>query len=79
MNNNTFKVDQNGIIKEYQIIKLLMPKNSDKKYIIYTDDSKEYYASRYELVDNEIILKTIEEEYEWDYIDDRLKEIINNG
>lgn len=74
--NNTFKIENDG--KEYKIIKILAPKNSENRYIIYTDDSKEYYASRYTMLNDEIVLHNINEEYEWNYIDERIKEIKND-
>ena len=68
---NTFKFEENG--EEYQIVKILNPKNIIYDYIIYTNNNNDFYASRYELVNNEIRLNPIEEEYEWDYIDKEME------
>lgn len=70
---NTFKVDD----KEYKIIKILAPSNSMNRYIVYTDDTNELYASRYEIVDDNIVLKDIDTESEWKYINERMAEIDN--
>lgn len=70
MNNNTFKVDD----EEYKIIKILNPSNSENKYLVYTDKNGECYASRYVVENNDIVLYDIAEQYEWDYIDERMEE-----
>lgn len=75
MLDTTFKVEEDGILKEYKIVKILTPKNSTNRYIIYTDSNNEYYASKYETQNNEIILKEITDEIEWNYIQERMKEI----
>lgn len=56
--------------------------NNGIDYIIYTDDEKDengefvIHASRYKLDENKnVILKAIENEYEWDIIDKKLKEM----
>ena len=72
---DTFKFEENG--EEYQIIKILNPKNILYDYIIYTNDGVNLYASRYKVKDNQIELSPIEEEYEWNYLDEHLKEVKN--
>ena len=62
--------------KEYTLLKILAPKDSDDRYIIHTDNSGDYYASKYTCENDEIILHNITEEYEWDYVDERMKEIL---
>ena len=53
--------------------------NNDINYIVYTDGTKdeneelEIYASRYILENDKIILKDIENDYEWDLIDNMLE------
>ena len=76
MQDKTFKVMVDGNLKEYEIIKILAPKNSEYRYIVYKDDN-DTFASRYIVKDNEIILKDIENESEWNYIDERLGKINN--
>lgn len=57
--------------------------NNNINYIVYTDGTKdlddnlEIYASRYVLKDNNYYLEAIENEYEWNLIDNMLE--INNG
>lgn len=75
---NKFSVNSNGIIKEYNIIKILAPKDFEHKYIIYTDKDNNYFASRFVNVNGDIILEDIDNEFERDYIDKRMEEI-NSG
>lgn len=75
MDNLTFSINDNGNIIEYKIIKILTPANSQYQYIVYTDNDNDYYASRYELVNDNVILKPILEEYEWDYINKFMEEV----
>ena len=76
MNENTFKFEENG--EEYKIIKILNPSNILYDYIIYTNDNENIYASRYKIVNNKIELYPVEEEYEWNYLNNYLMEE-NNG
>ncbi len=76
MGENTFKFEADG--EEYKIIKILNPSNYNYDYIIYTNDNKNIYASRYKVINEKIELFPIEEEYEWDYLDKYLMEA-NNG
>jgi len=69
---NIFKVIEDGIEKEYQIIALC--KNNNNNYIIYKDDNN-HYASRYEINDNKIKLNEIIDDNEWDFIDQELEKI----
>lgn len=75
MKNNTFIIDN----EEYKIIKILNPSNSENKYLIYTDKDNEYYASRFVEENGNIKLYDIAEEYEWDYIDKRMEEILHGN
>lgn len=70
--NNVFKVIEEGIEKEYQIVKLC--KNNNINYIIYKDDI-DYYASRYDIIDNKIQLNEITDDNEWDFIDQELNKL----
>ena len=72
-------VDENGKEIECEIITTFKDENSDINYIVYTDGTKdeegdlEIYASRFVLEDNNFILVPIENDYEWDLIDNLLK------
>ena len=44
-------------------------------YIIYTDNDEDYYASRYSIVNDSVILDEIILDEEWDYIDKVLEEL----
>lgn len=74
-NKLTFKLNEDGVEKEYFIIKMIT--NNNKNYIIYTEnnDSKDIYASTFEINDNELKLHEIENDDEWDYIDSILSNI----
>ncbi len=73
----TFKLTEDGITKEYFIIKMITNKDNNKNYIIYTEnnDNKDIYASTFEINDNELKLHEIENDDEWDYIDSILSNI----
>lgn len=76
-NKLTFKLTEDGIEKEYFIIKMITNKDNNKNYIIYTEnnDNKDVYASTFEINDNELKLHEIENDDEWDYIDSILSNI----
>ena len=76
-NKLTFKLTEDGIAKEYFIIKMITNKDNNKNYIIYTEnnDSKDVYASTFEINDNELKLHEIENDSEWDYVDSILSNI----
>ena len=65
----TFKLKEDGIEKEYFIIKMFKYKNND--YMIYTEnnDTKDVYAAKYEIKDDELKLYEIETDDEWNHID----------
>ena len=69
---NKFSVLEDGIEKEYKIVKLC--KNNNINYIIYSD-GKNYYGSRYELTNKKLVLDEIINDEEWDFIDKCLGEI----
>ena len=69
---NVFKVYEDGKEVSYEIIKLC--KKDGYYYIIYKDQD-EYYASRYNIVDNKIELDEIVDDSEWDFIDMELNKI----
>lgn len=76
-----FKVIEEGKEIECNIIKAFRDESNSINYIIYTDGTTdangdlEIYSSRYDLEGNEIILKPIENDYEWNLIDNILATI----
>ena len=68
MKDMIFKVDNN----EYTIVKSIQKDNSN--FIIYKDKNNEVYASKFEIISNELILNPIKDENDWDYIDSILEE-----
>ena len=74
-----FKIieDNNEIICD--IVMNFRDDNNDINYIVYTDGTKdsdgelEIYASRYIIENNNYILNPIENDYEWDLIDNMLE------
>lgn len=66
-----FSVLENGITKEYEIVKLC--KNNNINYIIYKDND-DIYSSRYKSIDGKIMLEEILNDDEWDFIDKCLGE-----
>lgn len=74
-----FKVlDQKGVEVTCDIVAIFQDENTNINYIIYTDGTKsasgklEVYASRYKKEKNTLILEEIENESEWDLIDEYL-------
>ena len=65
----TFKLNEDGIEKEYFIIKMFTYNNND--YMIYTENNstKDVYAAKYEIKDDELKLYEIETDDEGNYID----------
>lgn len=78
MKDNTFKIKVDDKEIEYTIIKILLPKDMPYKYVIYTEDNKEIYASRFNIENDQVILENIENQYEFDYIDSEMEKD-NNG
>lgn len=72
MKDKTFSIKVDGIDYTYEIVKILCPSNVRHKYIIYTD-GKDLFASRFEKQNEEIVLKDIERQSEWNYIDNYLE------
>ena len=76
-----FKVIDNEKEIECNIIKAFRDESNNINYIIYTDGTKdenndlEIYASRYDMEGNDLVLKPIENDYEWNMIDNMLAAI----
>lgn len=74
-----FKILENGKEISCDVILTFRDDNNDINYIIYTDGTKdetgelEIYASRYIIDNNYYLLKEIENDYEWDLIDNMLE------
>lgn len=74
-----FKIYDNGKEVECEIIMTFKDESNDINYIVYTDGTKdnegdlEIYASRFVLENNDFILQQIENDYEWNLIDNMLE------
>ena len=74
-----FKIIENGEEVICDIVLTFRDENNDINYIVYTDGTKdpegdlEIYASRYVLEGGNYILKDIENDSEWDLIDNMLE------
>ena len=56
---------------EYEIIKSIQKDNNN--YLIYKGKNNELYASKYEIINNELVLNPIENDKEWDFIDNNVE------
>jgi len=71
-------IDENGKKINCKIVDLIKDESNNINYIVYTDGTKgetgklKVYASRYINKDNNYILVDIENDYEWDFIDNYL-------
>ena len=74
-----FKILDNGKEIVCDIVLTFRDDNNNINYIVYTDGTKdetgelEIYASRYIIDNNNYILKAIENDYEWDLVDNMLE------
>ncbi len=75
----TFKVIENNIEIECEIVLTFNDENNNINYIVYTDGTKdesgnlEIYASRYIVNEDNYVLQDIETDYEWNLIDSMLE------
>lgn len=59
--------------------------STNKKYIVYTDGTKnddgtmEVLASIYNIVDGEVVLEEINTEEEWNMVDDMIRQVGDNN
>ncbi len=73
MNDNRFKVLEDGITKEYVVVKFCNNEDNGKKYVIYKEeDDDKLYGSLITLEDGKFILDGIKDDSEWDYLDKEL-------
>jgi len=72
-----FKIkDSYGKIINAKCLYMFSNNNTGVNYIIYkTDDSDDILATRYNIENDEIKLMEIENDYEWDLIDQKIVEI----
>ena len=80
-----FKViDDNGKTVNCELLYTFKDSKSNINYMLYTDgtlddnNNLEVYASRYELIDDNYVIKPIENDSEWDLVDEVLEEFLNN-
>lgn len=77
----TFKAkNEDGIMTDYEIIAVFKSEDKKKEYICYTDESLKkvnahIYISRYEKIDNNIKLITIDNADEWQWVISNFKKI----
>lgn len=73
MNDNRFKVLEDGITKEYVVVKFCNNEDNGKKYLIYKEeDDDKLYGSLITLEDGKFTLDEIKDDSEWDYLDKEL-------
>lgn len=73
MNDNRFKILEDGITKEYVVVKFCNNEDNGKKYVIYKEeDDNKLYGSLITLEDGKFILDEIKDDSEWDYLDKEL-------
>lgn len=74
-----FQIIENGKKINCNIVMTFKDDSNDINYIVYTDGTKdsdgdlELYASRYILKNNEYILEPIENDSEWNLIDNMIE------
>lgn len=73
---NKFRVLENNILCEYEIIATCKNKELCKDYIIYRGNDNNIYAARYRIVSDKLELDSDLTDIEWDFID---KELENYG
>ncbi len=72
-------IDEQGKEVECKVVSLFKDEGNNINYITYTDGTRgesgklKLYASRYVIEGDKYILKSIENQYEWDLIDNFLK------
>lgn len=74
-----FKILSNGEEIECKILLTFRDDTNDINYIVYNDGTRDYrdeeeiFASRYTMENGNFILSEIENDYEWDLIDNMLE------
>ncbi len=70
--------DDNNVKINLQVVDMFKDEGNNINYIIYTDGTTNNdgqlacYASRFEIKDNQLFLKDIKSDYEWDLMDNIL-------
>lgn len=78
-----FKIIDQGNEIECEIVLTFRDDSNNINYIVYTDGTKdendelEIYSARYRLEGNNYILSSIENDYEWNLIDNMLESKFN--
>ena len=76
MEKMSFKVEENGELKEYEIITYVNNPMNHNSYVIYHEpNSDEVYASLYRIEEGEVILDEITTDEEWDFLDEVLEKL----
>ena len=69
-----FKILEDGKEIKCKSILVFKDDNNDINYIVYKEENNdEMYASRYSIIDKNIVLQAIENEYEWNLIDNMIE------
>ena len=74
-----FKVIENGKEIDCEIVLTFRDENNDINYIVYTDGTKDnngeldLFASRYSKNGEDFILEAIENDYEWNLVDNMIE------
>lgn len=71
MENLTFTTIEDDKAKTYKIVKALNYKNN--AYVIYTENDKDFYASKYEIINDKLQLIEITDEEVYDFLDKELE------
>jgi len=76
-------INKDGTKINCEIVFTFKDNNNDISYIVYTDGTKnevgdeEIYASRYVIENGNYVLKDIENDYEWNLIDNMIESRFN--
>ena len=69
-----FKIIDDGKEINCESILIFRDDNNNRNYIVYMEENDDnVYSSRYNIVNGEIVLEAIENEYEWNMIDNMLE------
>lgn len=79
-----FKIENNGKEIDCDVVCTFRDGINDRNYVVYTDGTEDekgdsvIYASRYKEKGSSLILEDIEDDYEWNFVDNMLK-VYENG
>ncbi len=71
-------MNENGVETNYEIVSLIESEDGIKKFICYTDnvienDRNRMFISLYEIENEDIIIKPITKQSDWDFITEQFK------